>query len=68
VSRSDGAWRRIHETPNGTEAGQPGREVLEVLGALVGEDHCRAMLVETAGTVNTGEVVCEKTAATDAWI
>jgi hypothetical protein len=29
---------------------------------------CRAMLVETAGTVNTGEVVCEKTAATDAWI
>ena len=29
---------------------------------------CQAMLVETAGTLNTGEVVSEKTAATDAWI
>jgi mannose-6-phosphate isomerase-like protein (cupin superfamily) len=29
---------------------------------------CRAMLVEAAGTVNTGEVVSEKTAASDAWI
>ena len=29
---------------------------------------CQAMLVETAGTINTGEVVSEKTAATDAWI
>ncbi len=40
-----------------------------------GEEHktsakaeCKAMLVETAGTVNTGEVVSEKTAASDAWI
>jgi mannose-6-phosphate isomerase-like protein (cupin superfamily) len=39
-----------------------------------GEEHktsakaeCKAMLVETAGTVNTGDVVSEKTAA-DAWI
>ena len=29
---------------------------------------CRAMLVERAGTVNTGEVVSEQTAASDAWI
>jgi mannose-6-phosphate isomerase-like protein (cupin superfamily) len=29
---------------------------------------CKAMLVERAGTVNTGEIVSEKTAATDAWI
>jgi mannose-6-phosphate isomerase-like protein (cupin superfamily) len=29
---------------------------------------CRAMLVEKAGTVNTGEVVSEQTAAADAWI
>jgi mannose-6-phosphate isomerase-like protein (cupin superfamily) len=29
---------------------------------------CKAMLVETTGTVNTGEVVSEKSAATDAWI
>ncbi len=29
---------------------------------------CKAMLVETAGTLNTGEVVGEKTAAADAWI
>jgi mannose-6-phosphate isomerase-like protein (cupin superfamily) len=29
---------------------------------------CRAMLVETAGTVNTGAVVSDKTAAPDAWI
>ncbi len=32
------------------------------------EAECRAMLVETAGTVNTGGVVGERTAATDAWI
>jgi mannose-6-phosphate isomerase-like protein (cupin superfamily) len=29
---------------------------------------CRAMLVEVAGTVNTGGVVSEQTAASDAWI
>jgi len=29
---------------------------------------CAAMLVELAGTVNTGEVVDAKTAATDQWI
>jgi hypothetical protein len=28
----------------------------------------RAMLVERAGTVNTGEVVSEQTSASDAWI
>ena len=40
-----------------------------------GEEHkssakteCRAMLVETAGTVNTGAVASDKTAPTDAWI
>ena len=32
------------------------------------EEECKAMLVETAGTVNTGEIVSEKTAASDAWI
>ena len=29
---------------------------------------CRAMLVEKAGTANTGEVVSAQTAASDAWI
>lgn len=29
---------------------------------------CRAMLVETAGTVNTGDVISDKTAPVDAWI
>lgn len=29
---------------------------------------CKAMLVEVAGTVNTGDVASEKTAASDAWI
>lgn len=29
---------------------------------------CRAMLVEKAGTVNTGDEVSENTAASDAWI
>jgi mannose-6-phosphate isomerase-like protein (cupin superfamily) len=40
-----------------------------------GEEHktsarteCKAMLVETAGTANTGAVVSEKTAPADAWI
>ena len=40
-----------------------------------GEEHktsakteCKAMLIETAGTVNTGAVVCERTAPTDTWI
>ncbi|MGI8784276.1 MAG: cupin domain-containing protein [Acidobacteriota bacterium] len=29
---------------------------------------CRAMVVETAGTINTGDVVSEKTSADDVWI
>lgn len=29
---------------------------------------CRAMLVETAGTVNTGAVVSDQTAPSDAWV
>jgi hypothetical protein len=29
---------------------------------------CRAMLVEKAGTVNTGDAVSEKTAAADVWV
>ena len=32
------------------------------------EAECRALLVERAGTVNTGEVVSGQTAASDAWI
>jgi mannose-6-phosphate isomerase-like protein (cupin superfamily) len=32
------------------------------------ESECRAMLVETAGTVNTGDARGDKTAPTDAWI
>ena len=32
------------------------------------ETECHAMLVERAGTVNTGAVVDGKTAAVDAWI
>jgi mannose-6-phosphate isomerase-like protein (cupin superfamily) len=32
------------------------------------ESECRAMLVETVGTVNTGDVSSDKTAPTDAWI
>lgn len=32
------------------------------------KNECRAMLVETAGTVNTGEAGGEKTAPTDSWI
>lgn len=32
------------------------------------EAECRAMLVERAGTVNTGEVVSAQTAPSDAWI
>ena len=32
------------------------------------ETECRAMLVELAGTVNTGETLDEKTAANDVWI
>lgn len=31
-------------------------------------DECGAMLVELAGTVNTGDTVSEKTAPSDAWI
>jgi len=29
---------------------------------------CRAMLVELAGTVNTGDAVSDQTAPSDAWI
>ena len=29
---------------------------------------CRAMLVETAGTVNTGDAVSDRTAPRDAWV
>ena len=32
------------------------------------KNECRAMLVETAGTVNTGDAGGDKTAPTDAWI
>lgn len=32
------------------------------------ESECRAMLVETAGTVNTGDAGGDKTAPTDVWI
>lgn len=32
------------------------------------EAECQAMLVETVGTVNTGEMVSDKTAEANAWI
>ena len=32
------------------------------------QDECQAMLVEAAGTVNTGDAGGDKTASTDAWI
>lgn len=34
----------------------------------VAEQECHLLLVEPAGTVNTGEIVSERTAATDVWI
>ena len=34
----------------------------------VAESECHVLLVEPAGTVNTGDVVNEKTAANDVWI
>jgi mannose-6-phosphate isomerase-like protein (cupin superfamily) len=34
----------------------------------VAEHECHILLVEPAGTVNTGDVVNEKTAANDVWI
>ncbi len=34
----------------------------------VAESECHIMLIEPAGTVNTGDVVDEKTAANDVWI
>ena len=34
----------------------------------VAEQECHILLVEPAGTVNTGEVVNERTAANDVWI
>jgi quercetin dioxygenase-like cupin family protein len=34
----------------------------------VARDECHILLVEPAGTVNTGDVVSEKSAANDVWI
>ena len=34
----------------------------------IAEAECHIMLIEPAGTVNTGEVVSEKTAPNDVWI
>jgi mannose-6-phosphate isomerase-like protein (cupin superfamily) len=34
----------------------------------VAESECHLLLVEPAGTLNTGEVVSERTAAADVWI
>jgi mannose-6-phosphate isomerase-like protein (cupin superfamily) len=34
----------------------------------VARDECHILLIEPAGTVNTGDVVSEKTAADDVWI
>ncbi len=34
----------------------------------IAADECHILLVEPAGTVNTGDVVNEKTAPTDVWI
>jgi mannose-6-phosphate isomerase-like protein (cupin superfamily) len=34
----------------------------------VAKEECHILLVEPAGTVNTGDVVNERTAANDAWI
>ena len=34
----------------------------------IAEQECHILLVERAGTVNTGEVVNERTAANDVWI
>ncbi|HEX5941258.1 MAG TPA: cupin domain-containing protein [Anaerolineales bacterium] len=34
----------------------------------VAEQECHILLVEPAGTINTGDVVNERTAATDVWI
>ena len=34
----------------------------------VAEDECHILLVEPAGTVNTGEIVNERTATNDVWI
>ena len=34
----------------------------------VAEEECHILLVEPVGTVNTGDVVSEKTAPNDAWI
>ena len=34
----------------------------------IANEECHLLLVEPAGTVNTGEVVSEKTAPTDIWI
>ena len=34
----------------------------------VAEDECHILLIEPAGTVNTGDIVSEKTAPNDVWI
>ena len=34
----------------------------------VAREECQLLLVEPAGTVNTGEIVSERTAANDVWI
>jgi hypothetical protein len=34
----------------------------------VADEECHILLVEPAGTVNTGDVVHERTAANDIWI
>ena len=34
----------------------------------VAEEECHILLVEPAGTINTGDIVNERTAANDAWI
>ena len=34
----------------------------------VAEDECHILLIEPAGTVNTGDVVSERTASNDVWI
>lgn len=34
----------------------------------IAEQECHIMLVEPAGTINTGDIVSERTAANDVWI
>ncbi len=51
-----------HPQPDERSAGDRLRKV------AVGKEFRRAMLVETAGTVNTGDAGGNKTAPADAWI